>query len=52
MFGFGTKVQGPDGNVGKVTWIGQQFPDGHKVKVKWLTGGTDLVLTDQLTEVT
>lgn len=50
MFGFGTTVKDPDGNVGKVTWIGQDFPDGWKVKVKWLTGGTDLILTALLTE--
>jgi hypothetical protein len=51
MIGFGTNVQSPDGDVGKVTWVGQQFPDGHKVKVKWSTGGSTLILTDTLTEV-
>lgn len=52
MIGFGKKVQGPTGDTGTVTWVGKQFPDGWKVKVKWDTGGNDLVPTDQLTEVT
>lgn len=48
MIGFGSKVKNPGGDSGVVTWVGKQFPDGWKVKVKWDVGGSNLVNVNEL----